>query len=71
MDKRPIEPLHVVTVWEGEQNLVGQNGDGEKQYSTHCNRQGEGTQPQPTKEKKNINKPVRRICSVQSEKMRT
>lgn len=49
MDKRAVEPLHVVTVWEGEQHLVGQNRDGKKQYSTHCNRQGECTQPQPGK----------------------
>lgn len=29
VDKRSIEPLHVVALWEGEQHLVGQNGDGE------------------------------------------
>lgn len=47
VDKRSIEPLHVVAVGEGEQHLIGQNGDGEKEHSTHCDRQGERTQPQP------------------------
>ncbi len=49
MDEGSIEPLHVVALREGEQHLVGQNGDGEKEYSTHCNRQCECTQPQPGK----------------------
>lgn len=47
VDERSIEPLHVVALWEGEQHLVGQNRDGEKEHSTHCDRQGERTQPQP------------------------
>ncbi len=47
MDKRSIEPLHVVALWEGEQHFVGQNGNGEKEHSTHGNRQSERTQPEP------------------------
>lgn len=50
MNKRSIEPLHVVALWEGEQHLIGQNGNGEKEHSTDCNRQGECAQPQPGKE---------------------
>lgn len=46
MDERSIEPLHVVALWEGEQHLIGQNGDGEKEHRAHCDRQGERTQPQ-------------------------
>ena len=49
MDERSIEPLHVVTLREGEQHLIGQNRDGEKEHGTRCNRQGERTQPQPSR----------------------
>ncbi len=52
VDEGSIEPLHVVALWEGEQHLIGQNGDGEKEHSTHCDRQGERTQPQPGRRRK-------------------
>lgn len=67
MDKRSIEPLHVVALWEGEQNLIGQNRDGEKEHSTHCNRQGEGTQPQPEsrrEKKQQAISEVMHVCSL-------
>lgn len=54
MNKRSIEPLHVVALWEGEQHLIGQNGNGEKEHSTDCNRQGECAQPQPGKRRNTI-----------------
>lgn len=47
MNERSIEPLHVVAVREGEQHLIGQDGNGEEQHSTHRHREGECTQPQP------------------------
>ena len=48
VDEGAVEPLHVVAVGEGEQNLVGQDGDGEQEHGTHRHREGECAQPQPT-----------------------
>lgn len=47
MDKRPVEPLHVVVVRKSEQDFIGQDGDGQEENCTHGYREGERAQPQP------------------------
>src|SRR4029434_11343312 len=47
-DEGDVEPLHEVAVGEGEQNLVGQDGDGEQENGTHRHREGECAQHPPT-----------------------
>lgn len=47
VDKRPVEPLHVVVVWKCEQDFIGQDGDGQEQNCTHGYRESECAQPQP------------------------
>ena len=48
MYKGSIEPLYVVVLREGEQDLTADNGEGEQQDSSPRHSQGEGTQVQPT-----------------------
>lgn len=64
VNKRSIEPLHVVAPWEGEQHLIGQNGDGEKEDGTDCNRQGECTQPQPGRRRRKKRQAISKVTSV-------
>lgn len=52
MDEGAVEPLHVVAVREGEQHLIGQDGDGQEQDGAHRHRQGERAQPQPASRKR-------------------
>lgn len=47
MDKRSIEPLHVVAVREAVQHLIGQDRNGQQENSAHGDRQRERAQPQP------------------------
>ena len=47
MDERAVEPAHVVALREGDQHLVGQDGDGQQQHGAHGHREREGAQPQP------------------------
>lgn len=47
VDKRAVEPLHVVAVWKSEQDLIGQDGEGQKENCTHGYRECERAQPQP------------------------
>ena len=48
MYKGSIEPLYVVVLGEGEQDLTADDGEGEQQDSSPRHSQGEGTQVQPT-----------------------
>lgn len=47
MDKRSIEPLHVVAVREAVQHLIRQDRNGQQKNSAHGDRQRERAQPQP------------------------
>lgn len=47
MDKRSVEPLHVVAVREAVQHLIGQDRNGQQKNSAHGDRQRERAQPQP------------------------
>lgn len=47
MDKRSVEPLHVVALREAEQHLIGQNRNGQQKNSAYGNGQRERAQPQP------------------------
>ena len=46
MYKGSVEPLHVVALWKGEKDLIGQNRERQQEDSTHRNREREGTEPQ-------------------------
>ena len=48
MYKGSIEPLYVVVLGEGEQDLTANDGEGEQQDCSPRHSQGEGTQVQPT-----------------------
>lgn len=46
MDQGAVEPLHVVVLWEGEQDLVADDREGQEQNSTRRYRQCEGAEEQ-------------------------
>lgn len=49
MDKRSVEPLHVVALREAEQHLIGQDRNGQQKNGAHGDGQRERAQPQPAR----------------------
>lgn len=49
MDKRSVEPLHVVALREAEQHLIGQDRNGQQKNGARGDRQRERAQPQPAR----------------------